>query len=82
MRFLGTALAFFGIICALYFGLTAYLGYRVGAAIAAAEQRVLIRDGVRIAGHELMERYAIHRSGIPHYLVESPTFWLLLRRTE
>jgi hypothetical protein len=63
-------------------GATAYLGYRVGSAIAQAEQRILIRDGVRVAGHELVERYAIRRSGIPSYLVESPTFWLLLRRTE
>lgn len=82
MKVFGYLLACFGLVCALYFGVTAYLGYRVGAAIAQAEQRVLIRDGVRIAGHELMERYAIHRSGIPHYLIESPTFWLLLRHAE
>jgi hypothetical protein len=82
MKVLGSVLACFGVICALYFGATAYLGYRVGVAIAQAEQSVLVRDGVRIAGHELIERYAIRRSGIPHYLVESPTFWLLLRRTE
>jgi hypothetical protein len=69
-------------VCLLYLAGTAYLGYRVGSAIHDAEQRVLVRTGAHIVGRVAMERYAIHRSGIPDFLVESPTFWLLLRRTE
>ncbi len=82
MRMLGRLLAIVGILAVVYFGFTAYLGYRVGSAIHAAEQRRLVRTGVRVVGQRVVERYAIRRSGLPDVLVESPTFWAVLRATE
>ncbi len=82
LRTLWGLLALLGTLCIVYLGLTAYLGYRVGIAIHDAEQHVLVREGAHIIGRANMERYAIHRSGLPDFLVESPTFWLLLHRME
>ncbi len=82
MGFFRGLLALVGLLAVIYFGFTAYLGYRVGSAIAAAEQKQLVRTGVHIVGRELMERYAVKRSGLPEILVDSPTFWLLLRKSE
>ncbi len=82
MGFFRGLLALIGLLAVIYFGFTAYLGYRVGSAIAAAEQKQLVRTGVHIVGRELMERYAVKRSGLPEMLVDSPTFWLLLRKSE
>lgn len=82
LKMLRGLLALVGALCIVYLGVTAYLGYRVGAAIAAAERHAAVRAGARLIGRANMERYAVHRSGIPEALVDSPTFWLLLRRTE
>ena len=82
MRFLGRLLAFVGILAVIYFGATAYLGYRVGAAIHDVEQNRFVREGAHLVGRGNMERYAVRRSGLPEVLTESPTFWLMLRRTE
>jgi hypothetical protein len=82
MRLAGTLLALVGLLAIVYFGVTAYLGYRVGSAIHAAEQRRIVRIGARIVGRTELERYAIRRSGLPDVLVESPAFWYVLRATE
>ncbi|MGH7738027.1 MAG: hypothetical protein ACREMP_09215 [Candidatus Tyrphobacter sp.] len=82
MRFIGRLLALIGILAIIYFGFTAYIGYRMGTAIHSAEQRRIVRVGAHLAGRSTVERYAIRRSGLPDFLVESPTFWLLLRNTE
>lgn len=82
MRFIGSLLALVGLLAILYFGFTAYLGYRVGTAIHRAEQRRIVREGARIVGRAMLERYAIRKSGLPDMLVESPTFWIELRATE
>lgn len=82
MRFLVRLLALVGILAVIYFGLTAYLGYRVGAAIHDAERQRLVRTGAHVLGRAVVERYAVKRSGIPAFLVESPAFWCALRRTE
>ncbi len=82
MRFIGSLLALVGLLAILYFGFTAYLGYRVGTAIHRAEQRRIVREGARIVGRAMLERYAIRKSGLPDALVESPTFWMELRATE
>ncbi len=80
--FVRALLTLIGLHAVIYFGLTAYLGYSVGSAIAAAERKELVRTGAHIVGRELMERYAVRRSGLPEILVDSPTFWLLLRNSE
>ncbi|HUY41102.1 MAG TPA: hypothetical protein VMV82_05990 [Candidatus Dormibacteraeota bacterium] len=82
MRFLGRLLALVGLLALIYFGVTAYLGYRVGSAIHAAERRRIVRAGAHVVGRPAVERYAIKRSGIPAFLVESPAFWYALHRTE
>jgi hypothetical protein len=82
LKMLRGLLLVLGALCVVYLGLTAYLGYRVGAAIQDAERHVVIRTGAHLIGRANMELYAVHRSGIPAFLVESPTFWLLMRRTE
>jgi hypothetical protein len=82
MRLAGTLLALVGLLAIVYFGFTAYLGYRVGSAIHAAEQRRIVRIGARIVGRTELERYAIRRSDLPDVLVESPAFWYVLRATE
>ncbi len=82
MGFLKGLLAIIGILAVIYFGFTAYLGYRVGSAIATAEQKQIVRAGAHVIGRELMERYAVKRSRFPEVFVDSPTFWLLLRRSE
>jgi tRNA A37 threonylcarbamoyladenosine biosynthesis protein TsaE len=82
MRFVLALLATVGVLCLAYLAATAYLGYRVGAAIHQAEQRVIVREGAHVVGRAAFERFAIKRSGIPAVLVESPTFWLALHRTE
>ncbi len=82
MRILRGLLTLVGLLCIVYLGVTAYLGYRVGSAIHAAEQQRIIREGAHIVGRGNMERYAVRRSGIPEFLVESPTFWLALHRSE
>lgn len=81
-RIASALLAVVGALCLLYFGATAYLGYRVGEAIRQAEGRLVIRTGAKLVGRSAFERYAIHRSGLPQFLVESPTFWLMLRKAE
>jgi len=65
-----------------YFGTTAYLGYRVGSAISQAKTHALIAIGAGIVGRNHVERAAIKKSGLPNYLVVSPTFWLALRVSE
>ncbi|HEY9084422.1 MAG TPA: hypothetical protein VIN40_00565 [Candidatus Tyrphobacter sp.] len=82
MRFVLGLLAIFGLLCILYLAGTAYLGYRVGAAIHQEEQHAVIRTGAHLVGRQEAERYAVKRSGIPGYLTESPTFWLELHRAE
>lgn len=82
MRFVGTLLALVGALALVYLGVTAYLGFRVGSAIHAAEQRRIVRAGAHLVGRPALERYAIRRSGLPDVLVQSPTFWLLMRRAE
>lgn len=82
MRFLGRLLALIGVLALIYFGFTAYLGYRVGNGIHDAEQRRVVRAGAHLIGRPMLERIAIRRSGLPDFLVQSPTFWLVMRRYE
>jgi uncharacterized membrane protein SpoIIM required for sporulation len=83
MRIVRDLFALFGLACLLYFAFTAYLGYRVGRAIAVAEQRrPMVRRGAALLGRDAIELFAVRRSGLPYYWVESPTFWLLLRNSE
>lgn len=82
MRLVGSLLALIGVLAVVYLGVTAYLGFRVGSTIHAAEQRRIVREGAHLIGRPALERYAIHRSGLPDFLVQSPTFWLLLRESE
>lgn len=82
MRLARRVLTLIGGLCIVYLCVTAYLGFRVGTAINDAEKREPVRTGARILGRVAIERYAIARSGIPPYLIESPTFWLLLHQTE
>jgi hypothetical protein len=65
-----------------YFGVTGYLGYRVGTAISHAKTHTLTAIGAGIVGRDKVERAAIKKSGLPRYAIASPTFWLCLRVTE
>lgn len=82
MRILGRLLAVVGVLALVYLGATAYLGYRVGVVIHQVEQNRIIRTGAHVIGKRNMERYAVHRSGLPDVLTESPAFWFMLRRME
>ncbi len=82
MRLFGRLLALVGLLALIYFAVTAYLGYRVGSAIHVAERQRIVRAGAHVIGRATVERYAIKRSGIPAFLVESPTFWYELHRAE
>jgi hypothetical protein len=82
MGVFGRLLALVGLLALVYFAATAYLGHRVGSAIHVAERRRLVRVGTHLVGRPALERFAIRKSGLPAVLVESPTFWYALQRSE
>jgi hypothetical protein len=75
-----------GLIIALalaYAALTAYAGFRVARGIDDAKASSMVtRVGARIMGRDAVERVAIRKGNIPHWITDSPAFWLTLRAME
>jgi len=77
--FVIVAVAFF----AAYLALGAYAGLRVAQGIDQVEHSsVLVRAGASVLGRRAIERIAIRRSGLPAWLVASPSFWIALRSSK
>ena len=74
-------LAVFGLVA--YVGLTAYAGFRVARGIDDAKASSLVtRVGAGMMGRDAVERVAIRKGNLPHWITQSPAFWLTLRATE
>ncbi len=69
-------------IAAGYLLVAAYYGYAVGRAMHDAKRNPLIAVVAGAIGREGSERYAIAKARIPTYIVQAPTFWIVLRLNE
>lgn len=68
---------------AVYFAVAAYYGYAVGQSMHKIEvSNPMIGIAATMVGRNAAERFAIHRSGVPSWIVRAPTFWLALRMNE
>ena len=70
-------------LAVLYFGSTGYAGYLVGKGIDDAKHRSLVTNiGSTLIGRRSTERIALRQANLPSFVTISPTFWMVLRRTE
>lgn len=68
---------------AVYLAIAAYYGFIVGHAMRQAEaSNPMIRIAATMVGRTASEGFAIHRMGVPNWIVRAPTFWLTLRMNE
>ncbi|HEY1428019.1 MAG TPA: hypothetical protein VGF18_00470 [Candidatus Tumulicola sp.] len=66
-----------------YFGVTALCGFELGRQISHAKTtNPLVAIGAQMIGREETEAYAIHKANFPNWITESPSFWVMLRKTE
>lgn len=72
------------LLCALaYAAFTGYAGFLVARGIDDAKaQSVVTRVATRIMGRDAVERLAIRKGRVPHWVTQSPAFWMTLRATE
>lgn len=68
---------------AVYLAIAAYYGFVVGQAMRKAEaSNPMIRIAATMVGRDAAEGFAIHRMGVPNWIVHAPTFWLTLWMNE
>ena len=66
-----------------YAALTGYAGFLVARGIDRAKAHsVITRVGAGILGRDRVEELAIRKGGVPHWMTQSPAFWMTLRATE
>jgi hypothetical protein len=78
--------AFLGIVLLVvlgYAGVTAYVGFRVARGIDRARAgSIVTRITADVVGRDAIERLAIRKGNVPHWITQSPTFWMALRANE
>lgn len=80
MRFTASLLVLLALV---YAGLTAYAGFRVARGIDDAKaSSVVTRVATRVMGRDAVERLAIRKGNVPHWITQSPAFWMALRANE
>ncbi len=66
-----------------YVAITGYAGFLVARGIDDAKaSSVVTRVGARVMGRDAVERVAIRKGNVPHWMTQSPAFWMTLRATE
>jgi hypothetical protein len=71
------------LLLAAYLAIGAYCGFAVGKTMRDAEaSNPMIGIAVTMVGRDAAEGFAIHRIGVPGWIVAAPTFWLALRANE
>lgn len=80
MRFIASVLV---LLAFVYAGLTAYAGFRVARGIDDAKASSMVtRVATRVMGRDAVERLAIRKGNVPHWMTQSPAFWMALRANE
>ena len=71
-------------VCALgYTAVTAYAGFLVARGIDDAKAHSIVtRVGTRLMGRDAVEHVAIRIGRVPHWMTQSPAFWMALRANE
>lgn len=70
-------------IAVAYAGLTAYAGFRVARGIDDAKaSSTVTRVATRLMGRDAVEHLAIRKGKLPHWITQSPAFWMALRANE
>lgn len=71
-------------VCALaYAALTGYAGFLVARGIDQAKAHSTVtRVATRLLGRDAVERIAIRKGRVPHWMTQSPAFWVTLRANE
>jgi len=65
-----------------YLILTGIYGFSLGHQIYLARSNPIIGFGSALVGRDATEAFGIQQSGLPQWVIDSPSFWFALRVSE